>query len=136
MNNTMTANVGLPQLINFFSVWHHDKNLIHGTTAQKQFVKLLEEVIEVYMAINPGTDPVKAVLDLTDTIRELGAKGRIKTSDGTDLKDSIGDVMVCLTNLAEREGHTIEECASTAWLDIKDRKGRMIDGTFVKEADL
>jgi hypothetical protein len=28
------------------------------------------------------------------------------------------------------------DCLETAWIDIKDRKGKMVDGIFVKEADL
>lgn len=30
----------------------------------------------------------------------------------------------------------IEDCYETAWNDIKDRKGRMINGVFVKQSDL
>jgi hypothetical protein len=33
-------------------------------------------------------------------------------------------------------GVTIEACIEMAYDEIKDRKGRMIDGVFVKEADL
>ena len=29
-----------------------------------------------------------------------------------------------------------ESCVQAAWDEIKDRKGRMIDGVFVKEGDL
>jgi hypothetical protein len=29
----------------------------------------------------------------------------------------------------------MEECLAVAYMDIKDRKGRMIDGIFVKEGD-
>ena len=30
----------------------------------------------------------------------------------------------------------IHDCVQAAWDEIKDRKGRMIDGVFVKEGDL
>ena len=30
----------------------------------------------------------------------------------------------------------LTDCVQAAWDDIKDRKGRMIDGVFVKESDL
>jgi hypothetical protein len=30
----------------------------------------------------------------------------------------------------------MEECLEVAYNDIKDRKGKMIDGVFVKESDL
>jgi len=44
--------------------------------------------------------------------------------------------MVVLLNIIERNGLTMEECLEVAYNDIKDRKGKMIDGVFVKEADL
>jgi hypothetical protein len=30
----------------------------------------------------------------------------------------------------------IEDCIDVAWNEIKDRKGKMVDGIFVKEEDL
>jgi len=41
-----------------------------------------------------------------------------------------------LINIAELNNLTIEQCLEKAWDDIKDRKGKMIDGVFVKESDL
>lgn len=88
--------------------WHHDRNLIEGTDDKTQFAKLISEAGELATSI---------------------AKGK-------DCRDDIGDMMVVLINIAERNGYTIEECLEQAYNDIKDRKGRMINGTFVKEADL
>ena len=48
---------------------------------------------------------------------------------------TIGDMIVVLINIAERNNITIEDCLEQAWNDIKDRKGKMIDGIFVKEGD-
>jgi hypothetical protein len=39
---------------------------------------------------------------------------------------------VVLTILAAQKGFNIEECIAHAWSQIKDRKGRMVDGIFVK----
>jgi hypothetical protein len=47
--------------------------------------------------------------------------------------DSIGDAFVVLTILAAQKNLEIEECVVHAWHQIKDRKGRMVDGIFVKE---
>lgn len=55
---------------------------------------------------------------------------------GRNISDDIGDMMVVLINIATRNNLTITECLEAAYNDIKDRKGRMIDGVFVKEADL
>lgn len=90
--------------------WAHDRNLIHGSTPQAQFVKLIEEVGELAQSI---------------------AKDR-----PSDFRDAIGDCFVVLTILAAQKDEDIEECIALAWDVIKDRKGRMIDGIFVREEDL
>ena len=57
--------------------------------------------------------------------------------------DAIGDMVIVLTNLAGiinlanfhplMDDLTIEKCIESAWSVIKDRKGSMKNGTFVKE---
>ena len=54
---------------------------------------------------------------------------------GKDIKDDIGDIMVVLINIMVRNNLTMQECLAVAYEDIKDRKGKMIDGIFVKEGD-
>lgn len=90
--------------------WAADRNLISGSTPEKQFLKLIEE------------------------IGELGAGMARGNHDA--VMDGIGDAFVVLTILAAQHGLEIEECIAAAWSEIKDRKGRMIDGVFVKEADI
>ena len=87
--------------------WHHDRNLIDGADDKTQFAKLIQECGE-----------------LSDNICK-----------GKDIRDDIGDIMVVLINIAERNGVTLTECLSVAYDDIKDRRGRMVNGVFVKEAD-
>ena len=43
--------------------------------------------------------------------------------------------MVVLINIMVRNNLTIEECLSVAYADIKDRRGKMVDGIFIKEGD-
>ena len=50
--------------------------------------------------------------------------------------DALMPIYVVLTILSTQLGIDIEECIALAYDEIKDRKGRMIDGVFVKEADL
>ena len=90
--------------------WASDRNIINGATMQAQFVKLIEEIGELAQGI---------------------AKGRPEA-----IKDGIGDAVVVLTILAAQHGVTIEDCIEIAWNEIKDRKGRMVGGTFLKESDL
>ena len=88
--------------------WHHDRNLIDGATDKDQLAKLIQEMGE-----------------LSDNICK-----------GNDVADDIGDMIVVLINIAERNNLSIEDCLKQAYNDIKDRKGRMVDGVFVKEGDL
>lgn len=104
----MNESVTLSTLIAKIERWHVDRNLIAGSTDKDQYMKLVQELGE-----------------LSDSI----CKGR-------DVKDDIGDIIVVLINIAVRNNLTIEQCLNTAWDDIKDRKGKMIDGVFVKEDDL
>lgn len=92
-------------LIDLIIDWHYQRNLIHGSTDKDQYMKLIQEAGE-----------------LSDNI----CKGR-------SIADDIGDMMVVLINIAERNNLTIEQCLQQAYNDIKDRKGRMVDGVFVKE---
>jgi hypothetical protein len=87
--------------------WHYDRNLIAGSTDKDQYLKLIQEAGE-----------------LSDNICK-----------GNDIADDIGDMMVVLINIAERNGLTLANCLEVAWDDIKHRKGRMVDGVFVKEED-
>ena len=41
-----------------------------------------------------------------------------------------------LKSISQLLGYSFEECFELAYQEIKDRKGRWIDGTFVKEEDL
>lgn len=41
-----------------------------------------------------------------------------------------------LCDVADASGLWVPDCLETAWLDIRHRTGRMIDGAFVKQADL
>ena len=51
-----------------------------------------------------------------------------------EIADGIGDQVVTLILAAELAGTTLEECLELAYAEIKGRTGKMIDGTFVKDA--
>lgn len=79
-------------------------------------------------------DPAKQTLKLGEEFGELCeglAKGRKE-----QVKDSIGDMYVVLTILAMQMNLNIEECIAAAYEEIKDRKGMMVNGMYVKEEDL
>ena len=87
--------------------WHEDRNLIEGSTDKDQVLKLQQELGE-----------------LSDSVCKQ-----------KDMKDDLGDMMVIMLNIMKRNDVTMEECLETAYNDIKDRKGKMVDGIFIKEKD-
>ena len=88
--------------------WHRDRNLIDGSTDKDQYMKLIQEVGE-----------------LSDSLCK-----------GKDIRDDIGDIMVVLINIMVRNNLNMKDCLSIAYDDIKDRRGKMMDGIFVKEGDI
>lgn len=66
-------------------------------------------------------------------LEETGELGRaLIENDNAEIDDAIGDMVIVLTNLAHQRGTTIEKCIEGAYDEIKDRKGCMENGTFVK----
>ena len=49
------------------------------------------------------------------------------------IKDSIGDIVVTLVSLCETMDIDFNECVRQAYDEIKDRKGKLVDGVFIKE---
>ncbi len=87
--------------------WANDRGIYDKGDSNTQYIKLMEEVGEL-------------------------AQGLLKRND-VEIYDAIGDMIVVLTNLAHMEGVKIEDCIQDAYDEIADRKGKMINGTFVKE---
>ena len=87
--------------------WAGERGIYTDGDAKTQVVKLMEEVGETSRAI------------LKD--------------DRLGIKDGLGDCVVVLTNLAHLCGLTIEECIDAAYNEIKERKGQMINQTFMKD---
>jgi NTP pyrophosphatase (non-canonical NTP hydrolase) len=66
--------------------------------------------------------------------KEAGEVGRaILQNDEPEIIDGIGDMVVVLVNLSELIGTPIEDCIQTAYDEISKRKGKMRNGTFVKD---
>ena len=97
----------LSELVALIQNWAWDRSLIGGSTTNAQMLKLMEEVGEL--------------------------AGGVCKDKADVIKDSIGDVFVVLTIIAAQMGWSIEECVQTAYEEIKDRKGKMVDGIFVKD---
>jgi NTP pyrophosphatase (non-canonical NTP hydrolase) len=81
-----------------------------------------------------AAEPTKQMLKLGEEYGEL-CQGLAKDKP-EQVKDSIGDMYVVLTILSLQLGLNVGECIAGAYAEIKDRKGKMINGVFVKESDL
>lgn len=95
------------QIISKVLKWADDRNLIEGGCPKAQMLKCVSEVGE-----------------LADNVNKQN-----------DIRDDIGDVLVTLTILSAQHDLTLEECLEVAYEDIKDRKGVMLDGVFIKDTD-
>jgi NTP pyrophosphatase (non-canonical NTP hydrolase) len=87
--------------------WATERNLIDGSTIEGQLDKLCEEMQE---------------------LRDAIAK-----HDSRETQDAIGDCVVVLTVICEKLNLSLRRCMSAAFDEIKDRKGKMVNGQFVKE---
>ena len=87
--------------------WANDRNIIQGGTIGGQLKKLAEEYGELVDAILKG--------------------------DPNEINDAIGDMTVVLTIIAAMEYSLLSDCYECAYNEIKDRKGTMVNGVFVKE---
>ena len=77
-------------------------------------------------------DPITQYAKLGEEFGELGKA--LLNKDEEEIVDAIGDIVVVLTNLSHLSGYKIEDCIDTAYNVIAARTGRMINGTFVKDA--
>tara|TARA_Y100000385_G_C12723854_1_gene479820 strand:+ start:88 stop:573 length:486 start_codon:yes stop_codon:yes gene_type:complete len=87
--------------------WADERGLYKNGDTKTQALKLVEEVGETCRAI----------------LKE----------DYVEITDGIGDCVVVLTNLAELHGVSIEECIDAAYREIKNRTGKMVNGTYKKD---
>jgi len=106
----MLQPIGEYQQFDNIRQWADERGIYAKGDVKTQFSKLVEEVGEL----------AKAILN----------------EDDVEFVDAIGDCVVVLTNLAHLGGYSIEECIQAAWTQISTRKGKMQNGTFVKDSTI
>ena len=92
--------------------WAKDRNILENSTAIKQIHKTREELYETLGALRDLEDGKESILDVAD---------------------GIGDMLVTIILLANIVGLNSVDCLEDAYEEIKNRKGKMVDGFFVKE---
>lgn len=108
------ARVSFDELIDKVNDWA-DKRSLRQADPKIQWMRITEEV---------------------GGIRDVLLKPTKFTEPQAALKDAIGDTLVTIIVLAHQLDLDVTECLSIAYEEIKNRKGKMVNGTFVKEEDL
>jgi len=99
----------MDELVANVTAWAKEKGLLEKENAPKQMLKVMEEVGETASAL--------------------------LKNDHDKIIDGIGDSLVTLIVLSKQLGLEPLYCLEVAWQEIKNRKGKMVDGTFVKESE-
>lgn len=71
---------------------------------------------------------------LNEEVREL--EDAFVSDDRWEEIDAVGDITVVLIGYCMQRNLDFKDCLASAYEEIKDRKGKVIDGIYVKEADL
>ena len=96
-----------PTHFDLIRTWAEERGLYNQGDPKTQTLKLMEEAGEICRAVLKKDEP--------------------------EIIDGIGDCVVVLTNLAHLCDTSIEDCIEAAYDEIKDRKGKMDNGTFKKD---
>jgi NTP pyrophosphatase (non-canonical NTP hydrolase) len=89
--------------------WAEDKGILAKATPEAQMLKTIEEIGELANA--------------------MGKK------DKEEIKDAIGDIVVTLVIQAKLQELDFDDCVESAYNVIAKRKGRMVNGIFVKDEE-
>ena len=85
--------------------WGRNKGILEHSDSKTQCLKTVSEVGELADAV----------------------------AKGEGIEDHVGDIIVTLMMICKMNDVEIDDCIEVAWQEIKDRKGEMQNGTFVKD---
>lgn len=94
------------ELIESVKMWAENRGLLSKENVSRQMLKVMEEVGETAASIARG--------------------------DKNLIKDGIGDSFVTLIILSYQAGLDPRDCLEAAWTEIMDRKGKTVNGIFIK----
>ena len=165
MDTNKVISYTLPEVSALIRQWANDRNIINGLNPASQFLKLIEEWSEAFTAGNnellkDGVGDSYVVLTIIAAMHKIDietvAYDNIDFDDvgikflgelagniarKRDITVSLGQCISCLSTMAESshllgEGFTLTEAVCFAYHEIKDRKGIVKDGVFIKQSDL
>ena len=169
----------MQELIKNIENWAEERNLINGSTPQKQFIKLMEEFGELCAGVSKNKreliidsigdctvvviilmkqlkiDNLNIIVAYEDAdfstenneficLRSSGVLGGVSNTFmykmGDEYKPNLISYLYSfiyyISKIALNSELNLKDCLLAAYNEIKDRKGKMINGVFVKEADL
>lgn len=97
-----------------------------------ELIKLIEE-----WADNRGlieADPAKQLLKIFEEVSETSQAYIRKQPEEMEVES--GDVLVTVIIFAKQTDVDLEHALGKAYRKIADRKGKLVDGSFLKEEDL
>ncbi len=97
----------MDELIKNVKEWAQEKHLLKKENSHAQMLKVLEEVGET--------------------------AGALLKNKNKEIIDGLGDSFVTLIILCYQLGLEPKDCLETAWDEIKNRKGKTVNGTFIRE---
>ena len=109
----------MQELIEKVEQWAKDKGIDKAESWKPQFGKIAEEVMEY-------KDELRKHEDLKGPNFYFAHNEMVE----------MGDILVTLTIMAQQRGYELYDCLEMAYEKIKNRKGEVIDGTFVKAEDI
>ena len=118
--------------------WADDKDLLYPKNSEKQFMKFIEEVFEFKAEMDNN---LNGELPIDSKLKQAFFRGEIEVDEllqkqklGMELE--MGDILVTLIILCKQLDINPIDCLNMAYKKISKRKGKTINGTFVKEEDL
>ena len=99
--------IEMDELIKNVKLWADEKNLLKKENSHAQMLKVLEEVGET--------------------------AGALLKKKEKEIIDGLGDSFVTLIILCYQLNLEPEDCLQAAWEEIKNRKGKTVNGTFIRE---
>ena len=142
----------LQKLITNVQQWSIDRGL-DKADSKKQLLKLYEEFGElasglakgIILAQQKGVEKISdfcvifdhlSINDLMPRASELIGLISLRVRRKDEIEEYIVRLILCLRTIAKYENLKFEDCLLQAWNEIKDRKGKLVDGVWVKEEDL
>lgn len=153
------------ELIQKIEQWATDRNIIKGSKPIDQAMKLFSEFGKLADNVGKGRDCRDDIGDLFVVLTIIAQQAELNINESVKLRNNnrapnvclkkqvnwlcsslslfvtdlgpytLGNCVENLMQISKILDYTLEECVQIAYNDIKDRKGIMSNGVFIKESD-